>query len=370
MPVSVDGVAAGSGRAASSTLNRIGGAQRRRPHRPGGEPLRRHEVARVLRDARAARCCWPRIASWKRSAWTATTLHYKQQLALEYAELVYYGLWFTPLREALDAFFDATQAHVTGAITLAPVQGQRRRRGPPARRTRCTARHRELHHGRRATTRRTRRVSSASWGCRSRSRALLREEVSAMKMWSGGSKTGRRTGLRALAAFVSFRPPAARRGDRGAQAFARALEGVGVLTASELGLLLGGLRRRFSRSGSPAVTRMPSRSRTCITSSSSSLVEAIGETGYKIHTGRSRNEQIATDLRLWLRGQTDQLSALLHELVTVLVDRAAALPGSRHAGVHAPAARRAGAGRALRCWRTSRCSMRDIGAPGRTAGGG
>ena len=35
------------------------------------------------------------------------TLHYKQRLALDYAELVYNGFWFTPLREALDAFFDA-----------------------------------------------------------------------------------------------------------------------------------------------------------------------------------------------------------------------------------------------------------------------
>ena len=34
------------------------------------------------------------------------TLHYKQKLALDYAEMVYNGLWFTPLREALDAFFE------------------------------------------------------------------------------------------------------------------------------------------------------------------------------------------------------------------------------------------------------------------------
>ena len=34
-----------------------------------------------------------------------TTLHYKEKLALDYAEMVYNGLWFTPLREALDAFF-------------------------------------------------------------------------------------------------------------------------------------------------------------------------------------------------------------------------------------------------------------------------
>jgi argininosuccinate synthase len=46
------------------------------------------------------------------------TLHYKQKLALDYAELVYNGLWFTPLREALDAFFAAVSKPVTGEVGL------------------------------------------------------------------------------------------------------------------------------------------------------------------------------------------------------------------------------------------------------------
>jgi argininosuccinate synthase len=50
-------------------------------------------------------------------------MHFKQHVALKYAELVYFGLWFTPLREALDAFVAATQQDVTGAITLALYKG-------------------------------------------------------------------------------------------------------------------------------------------------------------------------------------------------------------------------------------------------------
>jgi argininosuccinate synthase len=50
-------------------------------------------------------------------------MHFKQQVALKYAEMVYYGLWFTPLREALDAFVSATQASVTGSITLRLYKG-------------------------------------------------------------------------------------------------------------------------------------------------------------------------------------------------------------------------------------------------------
>jgi argininosuccinate synthase len=51
------------------------------------------------------------------------TFHYKQHVALLYAELVYYGQWFTPLREALDAFVQATQQHVTGTVTLGVYKG-------------------------------------------------------------------------------------------------------------------------------------------------------------------------------------------------------------------------------------------------------
>jgi len=51
------------------------------------------------------------------------TSHYKQQVALRYAELVYDGKWFTPLRAALDAFFDSTQQNVTGTIRLKLYKG-------------------------------------------------------------------------------------------------------------------------------------------------------------------------------------------------------------------------------------------------------
>ena len=49
--------------------------------------------------------------------------HFKQGIALKYAELVYFGLWFTPLREALDAFVNSTQKEMTGTITLSLYKG-------------------------------------------------------------------------------------------------------------------------------------------------------------------------------------------------------------------------------------------------------
>jgi argininosuccinate synthase len=51
------------------------------------------------------------------------TIQYKDVIALKYAEIVYDGLWFTPLREALDAFVDSTQGPVTGVVRLKLYKG-------------------------------------------------------------------------------------------------------------------------------------------------------------------------------------------------------------------------------------------------------
>lgn len=49
--------------------------------------------------------------------------HFKEIVALRYAELIYYGLWFTPLKKAFDAFVETTQANVTGTVSLRLYKG-------------------------------------------------------------------------------------------------------------------------------------------------------------------------------------------------------------------------------------------------------
>ena len=51
------------------------------------------------------------------------TQHYKELVAAKFAELVYFGQWFTPLREALSAFVDKTQETVTGDVKLKLYKG-------------------------------------------------------------------------------------------------------------------------------------------------------------------------------------------------------------------------------------------------------
>ena len=71
------------------------------------------------------------------------------------------------------------------------------------------------------------------------------------------------------------------------------------------------------------------------------LVELVGDAGKRLHTGRSRNDQVATDIRLWLRDQIDQLVDLLkqlrHALATVALEHAGTImPGFTHMQVAQP----------------------------------
>ena len=71
------------------------------------------------------------------------------------------------------------------------------------------------------------------------------------------------------------------------------------------------------------------------------LTQLVGDAGKRLHTGRSRNDQVATDVRLWLRGEIDLIGDLLKELQVSLVDVAAQnveviLPGFTHLQVAQP----------------------------------
>jgi argininosuccinate lyase len=71
------------------------------------------------------------------------------------------------------------------------------------------------------------------------------------------------------------------------------------------------------------------------------LTQLVGDAGKRLHTGRSRNDQVATDVRLWLRGEIDLIGDLLAELQRALVDVAeqnvdVILPGFTHLQVAQP----------------------------------
>ncbi len=105
-------------------------------------------------------------------------------------------------------------------------------------------------------------------------------------------------------------------------AHARALKEAGIITSDQLISMLQGLDNiRELAATSPEFLDDP-EAEDVHHFVEKQLVKLIGDLGYSLHSGRSRNEQIATDLRLYVRAAVDQLRASLTDLAQVLVSRA------------------------------------------------
>lgn len=117
-------------------------------------------------------------------------------------------------------------------------------------------------------------------------------------------------------------------------AHARALKEAGILSADELITILEGLDKVRVQSAS-LDSLQDDEAEDVHHYVERRLVASVGDVGYKLHSGRSRNEQIATDLRLYVRASIDQLQGGLGELLTAFLDRAeqarsAAMPAYTH----------------------------------------
>ncbi len=120
----------------------------------------------------------------------------------------------------------------------------------------------------------------------------------------------------------------------GSMAYANAIAAAGLLTADERDALLAGLEQVAGewRSGQFQFALGDEDIHTAV---ERRLGELIGPVAGKLHTGRSRNDQAATDLRWWLRSRVDELDGLLVDLLRVAVQRADAeidvlMPGYTH----------------------------------------
>lgn len=118
-------------------------------------------------------------------------------------------------------------------------------------------------------------------------------------------------------------------------AHARALKGAGILNSTELIAILQGLERIGELAASSRAFLEDDEAEDVHHFVEKQLVSLIGETGFKLHSGRSRNEQIATDLRLYVRAAVDQIRVDLAACCGALVDRAqqaenAAMPAYTH----------------------------------------
>jgi len=121
----------------------------------------------------------------------------------------------------------------------------------------------------------------------------------------------------------------------GSQAYARALGKAGMLAADEVATIVDGLER-VAVEWADDEFEIKKSDEDIHTANERRLTELIGpDVAGKLHTGRSRNDQVATDVRLWLRGEIAELRGHLRELISVTVDRAESeidylMPGYTH----------------------------------------
>ena len=152
--------------------------------------------------------------------------------------------------------------------------------------------------------------------------------------WGGRFSEPTDAFVQSFTASVGFDRRLYRYDIQGSIAHARMLCHVGVLSDAECAAIVGGLEeiQKDVESGNVAWSVALEDVHMNI---ESRLTERIGEVGKKLHTGRSRNDQVATDLRLYLRAEIDAIMARLEALLGVLLDLAeretdTIMPGYTH----------------------------------------
>lgn len=153
-------------------------------------------------------------------------------------------------------------------------------------------------------------------------------------MWGGRFSEATDSFVAEFTASVNFDKRMARQDIQGSIAHATMLGMCGIITQDESCQIINGLTQiqaeiddgEFQWSVVLEDVHMNIESR---------LTTLIGDVGKKLHTGRSRNDQVATDIRLWLRDETDNILVLLAKLQSGLLDLAAnhtktIMPGFTH----------------------------------------
>ena len=143
-----------------------------------------------------------------------------------------------------------------------------------------------------------------------------------MKMWSGRFRQPLDPDFERWQKSFDFDRRLLRYEIAASEAHARALRDAEILSADELIRILQGLQQIGERASVSPEFLEDSEAEDVHHFVEKQLVASIGDAGYKLHSGRSRNEQIATDLRLYTRAAIDQLRGELAELCAAFVARA------------------------------------------------
>jgi argininosuccinate lyase len=148
-----------------------------------------------------------------------------------------------------------------------------------------------------------------------------------MKLWGGRFETGPSEIFESFSGSLHFDKRLLDADCRGSQAFARALQRVGILTAEESAALEDAFEQIRAESQQPGFFDGAS-DEDVHTLVIRKLKEHVGALADKIHTGRSRNEQVSLDIRLWLREEIDSVVQGLTGVMSGLLSMARKYPGA------------------------------------------
>ncbi|MGJ3238996.1 MAG: argininosuccinate lyase [Anaerolineae bacterium] len=155
-----------------------------------------------------------------------------------------------------------------------------------------------------------------------------------MTLWGGRFSQGPGADLRKLNDSLRFDVRLARYDIIGSMAYAKAICKAGVITEEEAGRIRGGLNyvlREFEEDN----FEFAEGDEDIHTAVERRLTELVGDVGGKLHTGRSRNDQVTTDFRLWTLSAIDEIDNLLYAIQITLLNQAeqhidTLMPGYTH----------------------------------------
>ncbi|MEN9585351.1 MAG: hypothetical protein RLZZ616_2357, partial [Pseudomonadota bacterium] len=156
-----------------------------------------------------------------------------------------------------------------------------------------------------------------------------------MALWGGRFSQGADSRFKQFNDSLRFDYRLAEQDIQGSMAWAKALVKVGVLTADEQGKLQQAMEVLLASVQQDPHQILNSDAEDIHSWVESALIAAVGDLGKKLHTGRSRNDQVATDLKLWCKAQGELLLGSITALQSGLVasaraNQAAVLPGYTH----------------------------------------
>jgi len=165
-------------------------------------------------------------------------------------------------------------------------------------------------------------------------------ENSNKKLWGGRFKTGSSDVTERLSQSIGFDSKLYKQDIRGSKVHAGMLNRMGVLTDKEYSDIVKGLDEIGKEIEAGEFEFQTSREDIHM-NIEATLTERIGDAGKKLHTGRSRNDQVATDVRLYVKDESLKIDELLKGLINTLIDVAennidVVLPGYTHLQVAQP----------------------------------